>query len=48
MIDTTINDDKTIAGDGEGAILVGRYRVPRRLGPSLVGLRSERYGIIRP
>ena len=26
MIDNTINDDKTIAGGGEGAILAGRYR----------------------
>ena len=25
MIDNTINDDKTIAGGGEVAILVGRY-----------------------
>ena len=26
MIDNTINDDKTIAGGGEDAILAGRYR----------------------
>ena len=31
MIDTTINDDKTIAGDGEGVILVGRYHILRQL-----------------
>ena len=27
MIDNTINDDKTIAGGGEGAILAGRYKI---------------------
>ena len=32
MIDSTINDDKTIAGGGEGAILAGRYHVIRQLG----------------
>jgi len=26
MIDSTINDDKTIAGGGEGEILSGLYR----------------------
>ena len=32
MIDNAINDDKTIAGGGDGAILAGRYKVIRRLG----------------
>ena len=27
MIDNTINDDKTIAGGGAGAILAGRYHI---------------------
>ena len=27
----TINDDKTIAGNGEGTLLVNRYRVVRPL-----------------
>jgi len=31
MIDSTINDDKTITG-GKGAILVGRYHILRQLG----------------
>jgi len=32
MIENTINDDKTIAGGGEGAILVGHYRSLHPLG----------------
>ena len=32
MIDNTINDDKTIAGGGKGAILAGRYHILRQLG----------------
>ena len=32
MIDNTINDDKAIAGGGEGAILAGRYKAFRRPG----------------
>ena len=32
MIDNTINDAKTIAGGGEGAILAGRYKLVRRPG----------------
>ena len=31
MIDNTIDDDKTIAGGGEGAILAGRYHIIWRL-----------------
>jgi hypothetical protein len=31
MIDSTINDDKTIAG-GEDMILAGRYHILRQLG----------------
>ena len=31
MIANPINDDKTIAGGGEGAILAGWYRILRRL-----------------
>ena len=29
MINNTINDDKTISGGGEGAILAGRHRILR-------------------
>ena len=32
MISNTINDDKTLAGGGKGAILAGRYRIIRQLG----------------
>ena len=38
MIDNTINDDKTIAGGGEGAILAGRYNILRQLGQGGEGL----------
>ena len=31
MISNTINDDKAIAGGGEGAILAGRYHILRQL-----------------
>ena len=31
MIANTINDDKTIAGGGEGTILAGRYKVISQL-----------------
>ena len=34
MIDDTINDDKTIAGGGGGAVLAGRYKIIRPLGCS--------------
>ena len=37
MIDNTINDDKTIAGGGEGAILAGRYRILCQLGQGGMG-----------
>ena len=39
MISNTINDDKTIASSGEGAILTGRYKIIRQLG--LVAWRSN-------
>ena len=32
MIDNTINNAKTIAAGGKGAILAGRYHIRRRLG----------------
>lgn len=32
MIDNTINDDRTIDGEGEDMILAGRYYILRRLG----------------
>ena len=28
----TINDDKTVSGNGEGALLAGRCRIVRQLG----------------
>ena len=37
MIYSTINDGKTIAGGGEGAILAGRYHILRRLGQGGAG-----------
>ena len=32
MIDDTINDDGTVAGDGKDMILAGRYHIIRQLG----------------
>ena len=32
MIDNTINDGKTIAGDGKDVVLAGRYHIIRHLG----------------
>ena len=29
MIDNTINDDRTVAGDGKDMILAGRYHILR-------------------
>ena len=37
MIANTINDDKTIAGGGEGAILAGRYHILRQIGEDGMG-----------
>ena len=37
MIDSTINDDKTITG-GKGATLAGRYHILRQLEPG--GIRA--------
>ena len=36
MIDNTINDDRTIAGD-DGAILAGSYHILRQLGQGRMG-----------
>ena len=44
MIYNTINDDKTIAGGGEGAILAGRYRILRQLGQGGDGLGEMQFG----
>ena len=41
MTDNTNNDDKTIAGGGEGAILAGRYRIILRLGQVNLELYSK-------
>ena len=38
MIDNTINDAKTIAGGGKGAILAGRYRILSQLGRGGMGV----------
>lgn len=35
MIDDTINDAKTVADGGKDMILVGRYRILRRLGQGI-------------
>ena len=44
MIANTINDDKTIADSGKGAILTGRYHVIRQLGQG----GMDKNGIILP
>ena len=35
MIDNTINDAKTVAGDGKDMVLAGRYHILRRLGQGI-------------
>ena len=35
MIDDTINDKNTVAGDGKDMILAGRYRIIRQGGKAL-------------
>lgn len=37
MIDSTINDDKTLAGGGKDVILTGRYNILRQLGQGGMG-----------
>ena len=37
MIDNTINDAKTVAGDGKDMVLAGRYHILRRLGQGGMG-----------
>ena len=38
MIDNTINDDKTIAGGGEDAILAGRHHILTPTPTLLIGV----------
>lgn len=42
VIDNTINDDRAIAGGGEGTVLAGLYHILRQLGQS--GMRTEKLG----
>ena len=42
VIDNTINDDRAIAGGGEGSVLAGLYHILRQLGQS--GMRTEKLG----
>ena len=44
MIANTVNDAKTIAGGGEGAILAGRYKAFRR--PGLGGKNGVRLEMV--
>lgn len=37
MIDNTINDAKTVAGDSKDMVLAGRYHILRRLGQGGMG-----------
>ena len=37
MFDNTINDAKTVAGDGKDMALAGRYHILRRLGQGGIG-----------
>ena len=43
MTDNTINDDKTIAGGGEGATTAGRYRIIRQLGQGGDRIEAEKF-----
>ena len=41
MIENTINDDRTVAGGGKGAILAGRYHILRQLGQGGAGRQKR-------
>ena len=43
----TINDDRTVAGDGKDMILAGRYHIRRQLGKGGMGAVWRNSGMIQ-